>query len=458
MVPTRLLARTIFVAGIAFICMGASGGEPATRLAVDAYVYAYPLVIMNATHRVMTNAEKPKGTLAPMNQLVLMRAYPTASFHDVVRPNADTLYVSGWMDLGKEPMILSLPAMPNRYALFPVLNSWTNVFTSPGMRTTGTGAQTYAFTAPNWSGTLPKGIKRVASASRYVWMIGRIYCTGTPEDYAAVHKIENAIKLVPLSSYGKAYTPPIGAVDPSVVKAPPPKQVNAMDGKSFFTLFAQLLKDSPPLPDDTVMVAKLKQLGITPGHFNYAKLDSATKAAIDAAPAAGQSQIKAFAQKAGKIENGWAITRGLGDYKTNYALRALIAQVALGANLDADAMYPSTVTALTGKNKYVMHFAKGATPPVKAFWSLTMYNPQFYFYDNPLNKYTVSPRDKLKYNTDGSLDIYIQHDSPGKDREANWLPAPPDAFNMMLRMYWPKATPPTILNGSWLPPAVTGQK
>lgn len=127
----------------------------------------------------------------------------------------------------------------------------------------------------------------------------------------------------------------------------------------------------------------------------------------------------------------------------------------MGANLDEDAIYPSTVTPLNGKNVYVMHFAKGATPPVKAFWSLTMYNPQFYFYANPLNKYTVSPRNKLKYNPDGSLDIYIQHASPGTDKEANWLPAPADAFNMMLRLYWPSATPPTILDGSWLPPATS---
>lgn len=249
----------------------------------------------------MTNTAKPKGSLAPMNQLVLMRAYPTASFHDVVRPNA---YVVRFRVDGPRQRADDFESTGHAQPVCPLsgveqLDERIHITGDAHDRNQSANLRIHG---AELVGHATAGVKQVASASRFVWMIGRIYCTGTPEDYAAVHKIENAIKLVPLSSYDKAYTPPVAGVDPSIAKAPP-KQVNAMDGKSFFTLFARLLKDSPPLPDDTAMVATLKRLGITPpGHFDYAKLDSATKAAIDAAPASGQAEIKAFTQKAGKSQ------------------------------------------------------------------------------------------------------------------------------------------------------------
>lgn len=417
-------------------------------------MYAYPLVIMNTTRSVMTNVAAPRGSLAPMNRLVLMRAYPTAAFKDVVSPNADTLYVSGWMDLGKEPLVLGLPAMGKRYALFPMMDAWTNIFQSPGKRTTGTDAQTYAITGPGWSGTLPSGVKQYASPTRYVWMIGRIYCDGTPADYKAVHALEDAIRFVPLSKYGTAYTPPAVSADPAInMKVAPVKQVNSMDGQTFFTAFAALLKDNPPLPDDGAAVANLKKLGITPGTpLDWNALDAATKAALNAAPAAAQAAIAAH--KAGKTVNGWIVNKDLGSYGTHYMQRASVATWGLGANLDADAMYPALATFLDGSKNYVMHFDKGMTPPARAFWSITMYNSARFFYDNALNKYTVSPRDDLKYNADGSLDIYIQHASPGSAKQANWLPSPSSTFTMMLRVYWPKKTPPSIVDGTWTPPAV----
>src|SRR5262249_25543670 len=184
--------------------------------AVDAYIYGYPLVTMEMTRRVMTNVVAPEGTRAPMGQFVRMRTYPSAAFKDVTAPNADTLYTTTWLDPGKEPWILSIPDMKGRYFLFPMLDGWTNVFQVPGKRTTGTGPQTYAITGPGWSGTLPSGVKEYKAPTGIVWILGRIYCTGTPDDYAAVHAVQDQVSVVPLSAYGKPFTPPAGVVDPKI--------------------------------------------------------------------------------------------------------------------------------------------------------------------------------------------------------------------------------------------------
>src|SRR5215470_9007304 len=243
-------------------------------LATDAYIYGYPLVTMEMTRRVVTNVAKPEGTHAPMGQLIKLRQYPDASFRDVTAPNADTLYTSAFFDVGNEPWILSIPDMKDRYFLFPLLDGWTNVFQVPGKRTTGTGAQTYAITGPRWKGTLPQGVKQLKSPTNIVWLLGRIYCTGTQEDYAAVHRLQDEFKLVPLSAYGKPYTPPSGKVDPSIdMKTPVREQVNSLDAKAYFKLLAELMKDNPPAAADAPMVKKMAKLGIVPGQpFDGSKL------------------------------------------------------------------------------------------------------------------------------------------------------------------------------------------
>jgi hypothetical protein len=163
-------------------------------LATDAYVYGYPLVTMEMTRRVLTNVAAPEGTRGPMGQIIKIREYPNASFRDVTAPNADTLYTTSFFDVGKEPWVLGIPDMNDRYYLAPMLDGWTNVFQVPGKRTTGTKAQTYAITGPGWQGTLPAGVKQLKSPTNIVWLLGRIYCTGTPEDYAAVHKLQDRVQ------------------------------------------------------------------------------------------------------------------------------------------------------------------------------------------------------------------------------------------------------------------------
>jgi len=438
----------------------------ARETAIDAYVYAYPLVTMELTRRVLTNVPAPEGKAAPMGQFLKLRTYPDPSNKAVTAPNADTLYTTTWLDVSKEPWVVSIPDMKGRYALFPMLSGWTDVFQVPGKRTTGTGAQKYAITGPGWSGTLPEGVTEYKSPTSIVWILGRIYCTGTPEDYKAVHALQDKMSVVPLSAYGKPYTPPPATVDPGIdMKTPVRDQVNAMDAAAYFKLFAELLKTNPPAAEDGPMVEKLAKIGIVPGQdFDASKLDSAVAKGLADAVKPAQDKITLWQKEAlltgdMKLENGWFFTTQAGVYGTSYLQRALVTWIGLGANRPQDAIYPfsegpDVLKKYSGANKYVMHFNKGELPPVEGFWSVTMYDTSYFFVPNPLNRYNVSSRSKFKPNADGSIDVYIQNESPGKALEANWLPAPKDGFVLMLRMYWPSEKAPSLLDGSWKIPVV----
>jgi hypothetical protein len=244
---------------------------------IEAYIYAYPLVTMEMVRRVSTNVSAPEGSKAPMGQFAKLRGYPAVDDHTVTAPNADTLYTIVWLDVSKEPWIVSAPDMKGRFFLLPILDGWTTVFADPGKRTTGTGAQKFAITGPGWTGTLPAGVKEYKSATGMIWLLGRIYCTGTPEDYKAVHALQDQMTAVPLSAYGKPYSPAPGTVDPSVdMKTGVRDQISAMDAASYFALFAQLLKTNPPTAEDAPMVATLAKIGIVPGQdFDASKLDPA---------------------------------------------------------------------------------------------------------------------------------------------------------------------------------------
>jgi hypothetical protein len=460
--------RAAMIAAGAMVASSVSGyaqssitPSEARAIADEAYVYGYPLVTMEYTRRVMTNVVRPEGTRAPMGHLMRVREYPNASFRDVTAPNADTLYTTAWIDVGTEPWVLSLPNADGRYFLFPMLDAWTEVFEVPGKRTTGTGAQAYAITGPGWKGTLPAGVKQYVSPTSMVWLLGRIYCTGTPEDYAAVHKMQDEISLVPLSSYGRTYTAPAGRIDPSIdMKTPVRDQVNALDTAAYFNLVAALMKDNPPAKADAPIVTKMARLGIFPGEpFDLNGLDPAVQQALRDVPRENFERIMAHFKAAGKDVNGWLFTTGTGIYKTDYLQRALVTAIGLGANRPQDAVYPTSETTAqgqryTGASKYVMHFPKGQLPPVDGFWSLTMYNAEYFFCANPLNRYTLSARDNLKTNADGSVDLYLQHESPGPAMESNWLPAPAGRFILMLRLYWPNEYSPSIIDGTWTIPAI----
>jgi hypothetical protein len=296
---TPRFALSVVIAGVFFGETGPIARAQGLReirealIGAEAYVYGYPLVTMEMTRRVMTNVAAVEGTRGPMGRFINAKAYPTAEYRDVTAPNADTLYSSAWLDVGPEPYIVSIPDEQGRYFLFPMLSAWTDVFADPGTRTTGTGAQTYAITGPGWNGQLPNGVKEIKSPTSVVWIIARTYCTGTQDDYAAVHALQAKYAVVPLSAYGKAYTPPPGKVDPTVdMKTPVRDQVNALPAAEYFKLLAKLMKDNPPAAADAPMVARLKSIGIVPGQdFDITKLDQATAKALEEAPKRGLEMI-----------------------------------------------------------------------------------------------------------------------------------------------------------------------
>jgi hypothetical protein len=434
----------------------------AFQIGIDAYIYGYPLVLMDVTRQVATAAPKVTDRKAPINQFRHNRAFPDHTFTTVVSPNADTLYSIAWLDLAKEPMVLSVPDTGKRYYLMQLLDAWTNVFAVPGTRTTGNGKGDVAIVGPGWKGKLPAGVQEIKAPTSMVWLIGRTQTNGK-EDYEAVYALQRQYKLTPLGAFGTNYVPPENVpVDPNVdLKTPPVEQVAKMDAATFFGRLARVMRDNPPAAADAELVKKLATIGIVPGKdFDIKAQEPTLVQALERAVREGRDKlVAATKQPKGKVINGWTFMLDLGRYGADYLNRATVAALTLGANLAEDAIYPRTTVdaagqPLTGANRYVLHFPKGQTPPVNAFWSVTMYNSKQFFVENPLARYALGDRDKLKTNADGSLDIYIQHNSPGPEREANWLPAPKDEFNLILRLYWPKKE---ALDGEWKPPAVKRQ-
>jgi hypothetical protein len=456
---------SVFLATLASTQAADLSPQEAMKIAVDAYIYGYSLMTSDVTEKAFTNTTtpSPETLQAPLNQFVSIPKYPPADYKGVTAPNADTLYSVAFLDVSKEPIIFSYPDMHGRYFLFPIYSQWTNVIAAPGKRTLGTSAQTIAIIGPNWQGTLPSGItQKVKSPTNSVFIIGRVYADGTPEDYAKVNAAQKEFKLVPLSSYGKPYTPPAGTVDP---KAPSVKEkvrdiISAMDIQTYFNALAMSMATNPPvLPEDAAIVAEMAKIGLVPGKpFDLSKLPLAVQTALADVAKPAFEKIEGVQKTGNKVVNGWLLTSGTGDYGKNYLWRAGTANFGWGANLTKDAIYPSTKDSdgkpLVGTNSYVIHFPKGKTPPAEGFWSITMYDGSYFFYPNARNKLTESMRDNPVFNPDGSLDLYFSHDKPTNAPQANWLPAPSDQFILMMRLYWPKETPPSILDGTWSPPPV----
>ena len=433
--------------------------EEAHAIGVDAYLYFYPLITMDLTRLQFTNVEPGKEPFkGPMNTFVNVPTYPPAEMRTVVRPNFDTLYSAAWLNLTKEPMVVSVPDTGGRYYLLPMLDMWTDVFASPGWRTTGTQAGNFLVTPPGWTGTVPADFTRIDAPTPYVWIIGRTQTNG-PADYDAVHKIQAGYKVTPLSQWGKPPVPTEVKIDPSVdMKTPPKIQVDTMAASKFFAYAAELLKLQPPHITDQPIIARLKRIGFEVGkNFDLDKVDAAVKKALETAPEDAQKLMAWKAPTLARVANYWSMnTDTMGVYGNYYLKRAIVAQAGLGANVPEDPIYPlnlgdETGEPLDGTNKYTIHFDKSTMPPAEAFWSITLYDPQGFQVANPLDRFAVSSWMPFKYNPDGSLDLYVQNSPNGGDNEANWLPAPKEPFNLTMRVYAPKSD---ALTGKWNPPPV----
>ena len=426
---------------------------------IESYIYGFPLIMMDLTKEVSTAVSTAGEVTAPVNQFSVMTHYPDASFRAVARTGLDTLFAVAWADLDKEPLVLSVPDTEGRYYVIALFDLWSNVFASIGKRTTGTGAASFLIAGPGWQGTPPSDVKQVfRSPTRFVWVNGQMQANG-PQDYAVVNALQKQYKLTPLSAWGLPYTPPAEVPVPAGVdaKTSPLEQVQKMDAATYFGRLARLMKDNPPAAADGPMVEKLKKLGFEPGKdFDIHQVDPHTAKALQRAMGAFGLLEKGVKKMTTK--NGWIVMpKNMGDYGTDYMTRAGIALVGLGAIQPHDVTYPTAF--LDGRNKpldaanrYVLHFDKGQTPPTEATWSVSMYDPQGFYVPNVINRYNLARWMPLKYNSDGSLDLYIQAKSPGADKEANWLPAPASGpFNLTVRDYWPTKA---VLDSNWKPPAM----
>jgi hypothetical protein len=421
-----------------------------SRLAAEVYVYAYPLVLSDVTRETRTAGVGP-------NAFVHRRTLPDASAPGP-DPNADFLYSEAWLDLSQGPVTLAVPDVKGRYYLVAMLDAWSNVAGSLGTRATGSEKARIAIVGPGWKGTLPAGVLEVRAPTDMAWLLARTEVRGAA-DVAAAAKVQEQLKLSapPPAKRGKGEASPAAAA--ADAKSSPRDVVASMDAATFLTRFGRLLKGNPPSKEDAPMAAKIGKLGVVAGQpFDAAKLEPLAARSVDQGMATAREAILGATRTIGSadIRNGWMFDQDVGRWGTDYGKRAVAAWKGLGINAPEDAVFLSTFLdaggrRLDGRQKYVLHFDAGKTPPAEGFWSVSLYDEQKRFVANPLGRFHLGSNDRLKPNPDGSVDIVLQATDPGPDRAANWLPTPQGPFNLMLRIYWPKSA---VIGSQWLPPGV----
>ena len=439
------------------VTLPTSTGKPNVReveqIAQAAYIYGYPVVLATLTGEVNTQvrnaSQQTSPPIAPTNQLAKYENQATPALTSVPAPPTNVLLTQVWMDLSKEPQVLHVPAIKDRYYLVQILDYWTNS-QSISSRTNGSDAGDYAFVGPDWKGKLPAGVKRVSVPTNQNWTFTSVQFNG-PSDLDAVRKIQAGFTIQPLSSYGKDYTPPKNVPVTSNVstKTTPAKQVKAFSAETYLNKLGPDMGPNPPPARDDPVIKQLARIGVVPGKsFDWSSLgDAEQEAAKRGVKKAHQAITKESLNLLGKkVINSWSLQNNLGTYGTKYLFRAAVDSQGLGAELPQDQMYALTFKdgsghVLSGKrNDYTMHFDKGQFPPTNAIWSLSLYNSKLGLVKNPIDRYVIAPNwNDIKYNSDGSLDIYIQHKAPtSSKKKANWLPAPDGPFVLLLQDYWPK--------------------
>ncbi len=419
----------------------------------SAYLFAYPLVVMEQSRDVFLNSDSGDYK---SNQFIHVQNFPDHKFRNVVRPNNDTLYSIAWIDLSNEPLILSVPDTEGRYYVMPFMDAWTNVFAMVGRRTTGSGAGDFALVGPNSKTphSLPHGVKQIRAPTNMVFLIGRIQTNGE-SDIASVINLQTKFQLTTLSEWGEASSSSSTVAHANNSDAEPMSMVDSLDANDFFQSFSSLLIQQEPAVYDINALENLESLGVSKGKLfgGFGPIDNIiSNFAIDIT----QRKLAERINSSSNLENGWSVHRSIiGNYLDNYALRAAVTKIGLGALPPEEAVYPNTVIdsngePLNGANRYNIHFEEGEAPPVNAFWSLSMYDADGFFIDNSLKRYSMGDRNSLQYNADGSLDISIQFDEPLTGK-TNWLPSPSGNFALTMRLYSPKDS---FLKGDWKMPTV----
>ena len=434
-------------------------------IAEEGFIYGLPIVMNYAVmYEYAVDKNNPEFK-APFNQIKNEARVFTYKDTAIVTPNSDTPYSFAWLDVRAEPIVLSVPAVEKgRYYAIQLEDGNTFNYGYIGSRATGNDAGDYMVAGPDWKGETPPGIKKVFHSTTQFSVAGYRTQLFGPEDMPNVVKVQSGYKVQPLSSFLKQPAPPAA---PTINF---PKINKELAKTGFFDYLDFSLQFAPAGPEEKEIREKLVRLGIGAGKdFDFKALSPEQKAAVIEGVKAGEESIKQYLETGDKIINGWKIGAYFGDrdfFHGNWLLRAAGAQAGIYGNDAIEATYPMTKTLADGepldgsKHNYTLTFPAGQYPPVNAFWSVTMYDGKSQLLiKNPINRYLInSPMlPNMKKNADGSLTLYIQKDSPGKDKESNWLPAPNDLIYLVMRLYWPKTEPPSILppgEGTWKPPGL----
>jgi len=422
-----------------------------SQITDEAYIYTLPLFIMYKTRWQALVDPGP----AVLNRFLHARKLATPASRAVTAPNNDTIYSSAWLDLSTEPLVVHVPDTAGRYYSLQFMDFYTNNFAYIGRRATGTREGDYIVIGPDYTNETPPGLPVIKSPTNAVWLLGRFLIDGS-EDLSNVYKLQNQLSIKPLSSFmGHESKSSQAKQKPSLIR---PEQE---DPWNYLTIVNLALNENPPAEGDRGYIQKFKKIGIGPGlNFDQNLFSPKDREEILEGIKKAKDRLKSISKMRPRSRNGWNIPNPLlGDYGNNYFLRAIVAVVGLGALTREEAMYFRAIPEgepFHGRIRYILHFEKDGLPPVNAFWSLTMYHVEedmrSFLVENPINRYSVGDRTKgLKFNGDGSLDIYIQHESPGPDKESNWLPAPNDRFSLSLRAYQPRKE---LLEGRYLIPQI----
>ncbi|MGL6074844.1 MAG: DUF1254 domain-containing protein [Fimbriiglobus sp.] len=429
------------------------------RLGVQAYVFGLPLAETERLSRLMTLTYAPTNVFAHNTDLA------TSDDTDVVAPNNDTVYSTAWLDLSQGPMVLEVPDTDGRYYVMAMYDAYTNNFANPGSRTTGTEAGQFAIVGPNWVGELPAGMRRIDSPTNDVWLIGRTLVDG-PADLPNVAAIQEGYRLTPFAIYGQPYTPPtLPRLTPATTLEVARSRLPA-EGLAFFQQMGRQLKENPHDLAAEPLVDSFETIGLSVENgFQPDSLPAETLAGMVAGVELGDQLVREIvARGAESAVDGWLLDTGVGRYSEDwfgYAKRAAVTLSGIGALAADEALYARALTSasgspLDGRSAYTITFPAGETPPVGAFWSVTLYDQNFLLVDNPLDRYSLGSQDAgLRYADDGSLTLIVSATSPGADLEPNWLPAPEGPFNLIMRLYNPAEE---IVTGEYqLPGLVTQQ-
>ncbi|HET8697526.1 MAG TPA: DUF1254 domain-containing protein [Gammaproteobacteria bacterium] len=430
-------------------------------IATNAYVFGYPLVLVDVTQETSTAVAAPRSDSlnAPLNQFAHARGLLGPASMPSVAPSAGMLRSAAWLDLYKEPIVLSIPDLGARYYSMQLMDAWTDVFACPGSRTTGNGRADFAIAGPRWNGALPRGVALIRSPTELVFLVAHTQVNGM-RDLAAAHEVQNRYQLTPLGAWGEPYTPPVAQVDSTIdVATPPREQVACMNAATFFGRLNALMRSNPPGAEDGAALRMFETIGIGPGReLDFGFIDSALAEGLAAGAKAGHAAIVAGANyHRGPTVNGWIMpSRNAGNFGTDYVSRAANALLGLGATRAEDALAPHTSVdadgePLTGDRRYVIRFPTDGLPPVKAFWSISVCQTDASIAASPLDRHSLCSCDELAEDCDGSTAIYLQHDSPGEHWETNWLPVPRGPFAITLGLYWPDQA---AIDGRWIVPPI----